>query len=541
MRLLCFRIFIVILINLSQNPDRMNRQQQITELQRNNNDIWDIIIIGGGATGLGTAFDAVTRGYKTLLLEQADFSSGTSSRSTKLVHGGVRYLAQGDILLVTEALHERGRMLRNAPHLTANREFIIPAYTYRDVFLYTAGLKFYDLLSGRLSLGKSYFINRSKAIERLPQLKHDGLKGGIVYHDGQFDDSRMALDLAQTCTELGGIVLNYFRVCGLMKDDKGRITGVSSVDVETGYSFAMKAKLVINATGVFADEIHRMDNQLSKPTIRPSQGVHVVLDNSFLGSSSALMIPKTDDGRVLFAIPWYGKVVVGTTDTPLDTISMEPKALDAEIDFILNTAGRYLIRKPSREDILCIFAGLRPLASDPDNPLSTKEVSRRHKITLSSSGLLSIIGGKWTSYRRMAEETINRGIRAGILENRKCNTKNYRLCSEGSVKRSNRLRIYGDKAADIERMMDEQADFRELLDQELPYTKAEVVWICRNEMPVTLADILARRTRALFLDVRASLRIAPEVAAIMAKELDRDQKWVGEQINVYSILAENYL
>ena len=519
----------------------MNRQQQIIELQRSREKTWDIIVIGGGATGLGIALDAVTRGYKTLLLEQSDFAKGTSSRSTKLVHGGVRYLAQGDIMLVTEALHERGRMLKNAPNLTANQEFVIPVYTLRDVILYTVGLKFYDLLAGRLSLGKSYFISRSKVIERLPMLKQEGLKGGIVYHDGQFDDSRMAVALATACADKGGTILNYFKVESLLKNENGRITGVRARDQEAGNEFSINAKLVINATGVFADQIHRMDNPSSKPTIRPSQGVHIVLDSSFLKSKSAIMIPKTDDGRVLFAIPWYGKVVAGTTDTPLDIISMEPRALDEEISFILKTAGNYLVRPPSREDVLCIFAGLRPLAANPDNPAATREVSRRHKITLSSSGLLSIIGGKWTSYRRMAEETINRGIKAGILDKRECITKNFRFYSDKIKLRSARLSIYGDGAGEIEKMISEESAASELLDSVLPYTKAEIIWICRNEMPVTLEDILARRTRSLFLDVRTSVKIAPKVAGIMARELNRDQKWEEEQVEAFTHLSKNYL
>ncbi|MCU0472842.1 MAG: glycerol-3-phosphate dehydrogenase/oxidase [Bacteroidales bacterium] len=519
----------------------MKRGDLIADLQRNKNTGCDIIVIGGGASGLGIALDAATRGYKTLLLEQYDFAKGTSSRSTKLVHGGVRYLAQGDILLVTEALHERGRILKNAPHLTANQEFIIPVYSLWDVILYTVGLTFYDLLAGRLSLGRSYFISRSRAIARLPLLRKEGLKGGIVYRDGQFDDSRLAIALAKTCVDKGGTVLNYFKVIGFLKNGDGRITGVTAKDQQIGEEITLNSKLVINATGVFADEIHRMDDPGSKPTIRPSQGVHVVLDSSFLQSSSAIMIPKTDDGRVLFAIPWYGKIVVGTTDTPLDEITPEPKALDTEIDFILKTAGKYLTRAPSRKDVLCIFAGLRPLAADPDNPLSTKEVSRRHKITLSKSGLLSIIGGKWTSYRRMAEETIEKGINAGILEKRKCITKDLRLISNEAALRSDRLKIYGDNADEIEELIEEQPSLGEPLHISLPYTRAEIIWICRNEMPLTLEDILARRTRALFLDTKASIEIAPAVASIMTKELGLSTSWEKEQIETYNQLVLNYL
>jgi glycerol-3-phosphate dehydrogenase len=519
----------------------MNRVKLIAEIEGNKDKAWDIIVIGGGATGLGIAVDSVTRGYKTLLLEQSDFSKGTSSRSTKLVHGGVRYLAQGDILLVTEALHERGRMLRNAPHLTANQEFIIPVYTLWDVVLYTVGLKFYDLLAGRLSLGKSYFINRKNVLEKLPNIKPERLRGGIVYHDGQFDDSRMAVALAMACKDNGGTVLNYFRVEELIKDEKGKISGVKARDMESGVEYSIHSNFVINATGIFADEIHKMDEELSKPTIRPSQGVHIVLDNSFLQSNSAIMIPKTDDGRVLFAIPWYNRVVVGTTDTPLDVITLEPKALSEEVDFILNTARKYLVKEPSKDDILSIFAGLRPLAADPDNPSSTKEVSRRHKITLSKSGLLSIVGGKWTSYRRMAEETIDTAIKAGLVKPAKCITKNFTLCTVDSDLKSERLKIYGDRASEIEKLEEGDTALAELLHPKLPYTKAEIIWICRNEMPRKLEDMLARRTRALFLDVLASLEIAPVVAELMVGEMGFSENWVKEQLDEYNELTLNYL
>lgn len=336
----------------------MDRRKLIAELKKQSETVWDIIVIGGGATGLGVALDGASRGYKTLLLEQSDFAKATSSRSTKLVHGGVRYMAQGDLFLVMEALHERGLLLKNAPHLTFNQEFVIPIYSLWDALMYTVGLKFYDILAGRLSMGKSYFINQAKTRSRLPLLNPKGLKGGVVYHDGQFDDSRMAFALAESCAERGGIVLNYFKVTNLLKDTNGRINGVSATDISSGEEFNLKTKLVINATGVFADEVARMDNPESKATIRPSQGVHIVLDKSFLRSDSAIMIPKTDDGRVLFAIPWYNEVVVGTTDTPLDMISLEPVALDKEINFILQTAEKYLVKPPRREDILCIFAGL---------------------------------------------------------------------------------------------------------------------------------------------------------------------------------------
>ena len=519
----------------------MNRQKCVEELKKQADKVWDIIVIGGGATGLGVAQDASSRGYKTLLLEQSDFAKATSSRSTKLVHGGVRYMAQGDLLLVMEALHERGLMLKNAPHLTFNQEFVIPVYTLWDVIMYTVGLKFYDLMAGRLSMGKSYFINREQTRLRLPLLNSKGLKGGVVYHDGQFDDSRMAFALAESCARYEGIVLNYFKVTGLLKDERGKINGVSARDIDSGKEYNLKTRLVINATGVFADEISRMDDPESKTTIRPSQGVHIVLDKSFLMSNSAIMIPKTDDGRVLFAIPWYNEVVIGTTDTPLDKISLEPVALDEEISFILRTAEKYLVTPPKREDILCIYAGLRPLAANPDNPASTKEVSRRHKITLSPSGLLTIIGGKWTTYRRMAEETIDRAIKAGLMDKAKCVTSNIKLTTINTDNILKRLYIYGDHYVDIERMISENPELGIPVDPRLPYTSAEILWICRNEMPLRLEDILARRTRSLFLNARASAEIAPVVAGFMASEFGYDQKWQEEQVESYKELVKNYI
>ena len=519
----------------------MKRQIFVEELQKQQDTTWDIIVIGGGATGLGVALDGVSRGFKTLLLEQSDFAKGTSSRSTKLVHGGVRYLAQGDMALVVEALHERGLMMKNAPHLTSNQEFIIPVYRFWDAFVYTMGMKFYDLLSGPLSLGKSYFINPKKTLARLPMLKSQGLIGGVVYHDGQFDDSRMAIALAQKCAEKGCIVLNYFKVTDLSKNEYGIINGVNAKDINTGEAFRFKSKLVINATGVFADGIKRMDNPGAEPTIKPSRGVHIVLDKSFLQSKSALLIPKTEDGRVLFAIPWNDVVVVGTTDRPLDTISLEPVAQDNEIDFILQTAQKYFTRPPHREDILCTFAGLRPLAANPNNPVSTKAISRRHKITLSTSGLLTIIGGKWTTYRRMAEETINKAISAGLLNQKNCITADLKLTTLTNGNGSNRLNVYGDQSFEIEKMISDNPGLGIPIDPRFPYTTAEIIWICRNEMPLLIEDVLARRTHALFLNAKASLDIAAKVAMLMAKELGRNAEWEKEQIESYNQLVKNYI
>jgi len=519
----------------------MKRQVFVDELQKQSETIWDIVVIGGGATGLGVALDGASRGYKTLLLEQSDFAKGTSSRSTKLVHGGVRYLAQGDLALVVEALHERGLMLKNAPHLTYNQEFVIPIYNSWDAFVYTAGLKFYDILAGPLSMGKSFFINREKTLIRLPMLNSKGLIGGVVYHDGQFDDSRMAISLAQTCTDNGGVILNYFKVIALSKTADGKINGVKAIETVSGKEFNFKANLVINATGVFADDIARMDNPGALPTIKPSRGVHIVLDKSFLQSETALLIPRTDDGRVLFAIPWHDVVVVGTTDRPLDAICLEPVPQESEIDFILQNAEKYLSKPPRREDILCVFAGLRPLAANPNNPVSTKEVSRRHKITLSTSGLLSIIGGKWTTYRRMAEETIDKAIKEGFLEKQNCITSELKLSTLTAGYSANRLNIYGDKYFEIEKLIYDHPKLGIPIDPRFPYTRAEIIWICRNEMPLTIEDMLARRTRALFQNARASSEIAVEIAAIMAKELGYDTKWQEDQIELYNQFVKNYI
>ena len=520
----------------------MNRSHLISHISDHSHKTWDIIVIGGGATGAGIAFDAVSRGYDTLLLEQDDFGKGTSSRSTKLIHGGVRYLAQGDIVLVLEALQERGRILKNAPHIATDQQFIVPVYGVWDALKYTTGLKFYDLLAGRLSLGKSRFISRQETLKCLPNLNGNGLKGGVIYHDGQFDDSRLLISLIQSLNEKGGIGINYCRVTGLIKDESGKISGVSAQDTISDSGYTFRGKVVINATGVFADDILKMDRPVTHRTIRPSQGVHLVFDARFLGNGSSIMIPKTDDGRVLFVIPWYDKVVVGTTDTLVDTISLEPRALDKEIDFILDTTAKYLKVPPERKDILTVFAGLRPLVAHPDDPAATRELSRRHKISISRSGLVSVEGGKWTIYRRMAEDAINKVIRSGMLVKRPCHTSNMPVYGAmDGLSKEDRLHIYGKHMHDIKAMADLSPAYNKTLHPLLPYTRAEIIWIIRNEMPVRIEDVLARRTRALFLDARASREMAPAVAAIMAEEMGYDKEWELQQVREYNELVENYI
>lgn len=520
----------------------MNRLTFKKQLDGTASVVWDIIVIGGGATGLGTAMDAAQRGFRTLLLEQSDFAKGTSSRSTKLVHGGVRYLAQGDVGLVKEALHERGLLLANAPHLAHDQEFIIPYYKWWQGPFYGIGLKLYDLLSGRLSLGPSRWISKQAVIEALPAIRREGLKGGIVYHDGQFDDSRLAVNIAETAAEKGAVLLNYFRVTDLLKNGEGKINGVRAVDLETGESYELHTKVVINATGVFADEVLQMDEPGARPTIRPSQGVHLVLDGSFLNSRSALMIPKTADGRVLFALPWHGKVLLGTTDTPLMEHSLEPQALETEINFILQTAGSYLEKAPTRADVLSVYAGLRPLAAPSKDTESTKEISRSHKIITAASGLITITGGKWTTFRRMAEDTIDTAIAMGKLAAIPCATEQLHIHGyTNEAPAPPPLDVYGSDAAHINTLLSEDPDFSTVLHPRLPYIKGQVVWAVRQEMARTVDDVLSRRLRALLLDAHAAVEMAPTVAAILASELGKDKSWEAEQVNAFNSIATHYM
>ncbi len=519
----------------------MKREAGIKEIE-NQDKIWDVVVIGGGASGLGAAVDAAARGYTTLLLEKYDFAKGTSSRSTKLVHGGVRYLAQGDVSLVLEALKERGLLKQNAPHLVKNQKFIIPNYTWWSKPFYTVGLKLYDVMAGKLGLGPSVNISKEETLKAIPNLQEEELEGGVIYHDGQFDDARLAINLAQTLVENGGAAINYCGVTGLLKNDKDQITGVSCKDEETGTEYSINAKVVVNATGVFTDDILNMDEPGIKRTVVPSQGVHIVLDSSFLQSDSAIMIPRTDDGRVLFAVPWHGKVVVGTTDHLVDEASIEPRALEEEIEFILKTATRYLEKAPTRKDVKSIFAGLRPLAAPKDDDEKTKEISRSHKILVSLSGLVSIIGGKWTTYRAMAEDVINKAALLGGLDEKKCVTEHMPIHGYvKNVKRENHLYVYGADIPELKQLIVQNPKLGEQLHPDLPYLKAEVIWAVRKEMARTIDDVLARRTRALFLDAKASIDMAAEVGELMAKEMGKKYSWTKEQINEYTQNAEGYI
>ncbi|HSD08840.1 glycerol-3-phosphate dehydrogenase/oxidase [Flavobacterium sp.] len=520
----------------------MNRNEQLKKL--NEEQIWDIVIIGGGANGLGVAVDSASRGFKTVLFEAVDFAKGTSSRSTKLVHGGVRYLEQGNIALVIEALQERGIMAQNAAHLVKNESFIIPNYNWWGGLFYTIGLKFYDLLAGKLSLGSSKFLSKKQTIAQIPSIEQKGLRSGVLYHDGQFDDSRLAINLAQTAIEQGACVLNHFKVIQLLKNNKKQIIGVKVIDQETQIEYTIKCKAVINATGVFTNAIMKMNDAVYKKYIIPSQGIHLVFDKSFLPGDNALMIPKTSDGRVLFAVPWHNKIVVGTTDTLVKKTDIEPIALEEEIQFVLETAQRYLTKKPTRADVLSVFAGLRPLSVPGKKEQNTKEVSRSHKIIISKTGLISVTGGKWTTYRKIAEDTVNRTIEVHKLPKRKSDTK--RLSIHGNKANSsadfeNHLLVYGTDADAILELQKDEHELTEKLHPNYEYTLAEVVWAIRHEMAITVEDILARRVRLLFLDARAAIESSRKVAYLLAKELGYDETWIQNQLVDFKAVANGFL
>jgi glycerol-3-phosphate dehydrogenase len=502
-------------------------------------ETWDVIIIGGGATGLGTLLDAVTRGYRTLLVEAHDYAKGTSSRSTKLVHGGVRYLAQARIGLVREALHERGLLRRNAPHLVHDLAFVVPAYHWWTRPYYGIGLKLYDLLAGDLGFGASRIIGRTEALERLPTLRTDGLRGGVVYFDGQFDDARMAISLLRTATEQGGVALNYFPVNAIAKRD-GRVCGIHASDAETGETFSISGRVVINATGVFADSVRRLDEPSAPAMIAPSQGIHLVLDRTFLPGTSAMLIPSTDDGRVLFAIPWHDKVLLGTTDTPVEAAAVDPVPRSAEVDYLLGHARRFLARAPRREDVRSQFAGLRPLIRAKRRTV-TSRLSREHSLVVSDSGLVTITGGKWTTYRRMAEETVDRAAEVAALPRRASSTPSWRLHGWTDVDRNDGGSVYGADLSALEVLCNSRPEWRQPLHPNLNHRAGEVIWAARYEAARTVEDVLARRTRALFLDARASVEAAPLTARLLAEELGRDAAWCERQVAAFVGLSRFYL
>ena len=470
---------------------------------------WDLAVIGGGATGAGIALDAASRGYNVALFERSDFGKGTSSRSTKLVHGGVRYLQQGNIPLVMEALKERGLLLRNAPHLVRDMEFIVPNYAWWEAPFYGIGLKVYDLLAGRYGFGPSRVLSREQVLERIPTLSQDGLRGGVMYHDGQFDDARLLIELVQTAAEHGACPLNYARVDGFTKDTHGFIAGLNFCDEESGVQHTIAARGVVNATGPFCDAMRRADEPAAASMIAPSQGVHLVFDRTFLPGDAAIMVPHTRDGRVMFAIPWHGHTLVGTTDTPIAEATAEPVARAEEVDFILATAGDYLAKRPTRADILSVFTGIRPLVKSDDSA-HTAALSRDHTIQISSSGLLTIAGGKWTTYRKMAEDAVDHAAVLAHLDERPCITRDLPI---------------------------HQTLFRE---HDLAISTEQIIHFARHECARTVEDVLARRTRALFLNTKAALAMAPEVARLLAQELDRDEVWQQQQLAAFREVAAHF-
>ncbi len=517
----------------------MNRTDFLQTI-REKNQYWDVVIIGGGATGLGCAVDAASRGYSTVLLDMHDFSKGTSSRSTKLVHGGVRYLQQGDVSLVIEALKERGLLIQNAPHLVSHQSFIVPSYKWWSGPFYGVGMKVYDVLAGKLNIKKSKSLTVEETLEKIPTLETEGLLGGTMYYDGQFDDSRLALNLAQTAADHGALPLNYMKVTGLLKNSSDLITGVEALDMVKGENYSINARVVINATGIFTDSILTMDDEFHKPMIQCSQGIHLVLDKEFLPGDAAIMVPHTDDGRVLFAVPWHGKALVGTTDTPIKKPDLEPKALEEEIDFVLRHAARYLSKDPTREDVKSVFAGLRPLVK-PEDETSTSQISRSHHLQVSESGLVTIAGGKWTTYRKMAQDTVDQAVLVAGLQESECITEGLRI--HGWLKNTdmeNHLHVYGSDRVGIDKLIKKRPELGEQIHPNLPYLKAEVIWAARKEMAITIDDVLSRRTRMLLLDAKASLESAETVAELLAIEFNEDQAWIDQEVAEFLNMAKHY-
>jgi glycerol-3-phosphate dehydrogenase len=475
---------------------------------------WDLVVIGGGATGAGIALDAATRGYSVLLLERHDFGKGTSSRSTKLVHGGVRYLAQGQVHLVWEALHERGLLLKNAPHVAHSLPFVVPAYRWWEKSFYGLGLTVYELMAGRERIGRAELLSKHDTVHRLPTIQQNGLRGGVVYHDGQFDDTRLLIDLLRTAVHHGAVVLNYAPVVELLADGN-RITGIIGRDEETGREIRATARVVINAAGAFCDGVRHLADPAAARLVSPSQGTHLVFARSLLPGDSALLVPKTPDGRVLFAIPWHGHTLVGTTDLPIPEATSEPRPTDQEIDFILDTAGRYLATKPTRSDVLSTFAGIRPLVK-ASGFSRTATLSREHTIHTDRPGLVTITGGKWTTYRAMAEDCVNVAARLAGLPRRPCVTPHTPILAPDDIEAGAPLH------------------------PQMPYTIANVIRAVRTEMARTVEDVLARRARVLFLNARAAIETAPRVAAIMASELGRDVAWHNRQVQDFAATASGY-
>ena len=528
-------------MSLPLAPLTTTRAALIAQLEKG--ERYDLAVVGGGATGLGVALDAASRGVKTVLVESHDFAKGTSSRATKLVHGGVRYLAQGNISLVREALHERTTLLRNAPHLAQPLAFVMPCYAYWEGPFYGAGLKAYDLLAGDAGLGTTRLLTRGKALAALPGVRAEGLKGGVLYWDGQFDDARLALALARTAAAQGALVLNYCAATELVHEH-GRVAGLRVQDQETGAIHEVRAGCVVNATGVWVDALREQDaasqGRAEQPMVAPSQGVHVVVDRSFLPSENALLVPKTADGRVLFAVPWLGKLILGTTDTPRQDLAREPRPFAEELDFILRESARYLARAPRAADVLSCWVGLRPLVRpSQDDATATQQLSREHTVQVSRSGLVTVTGGKWTTYRAMAEDVLTRCQTDGLLTAQApCRTQRLQLWGADDLLPQARHSMaapqgphsYGSDWPAVAALPGADRTLGDGI------TEAMVRFAARHEYARTVEDVLARRVRLLFLDARRAAALAPLVAAVLQEETG-----VDPQLDAFLTLAASYL
>ncbi|MBL8858014.1 MAG: glycerol-3-phosphate dehydrogenase/oxidase [Planctomycetes bacterium] len=502
---------------------------------------WDIVVVGGGATGVGVAIDAASRGYEVLLLEQHDFGKGTSSRSTKLVHGGVRYLEQGNVALVMEALKERGLLRRNAPHIVRDLAFVVPNYEWWEAPFYGLGLKMYNLLAGKYGFGKSEILSKDETLARLPTIKREGLRGGVVYYDGQFDDARLLVNMVTTAHEQGAALLNYAQVTGLHANGDGLIDALTFREVESDRECRVSARVVVNATGAFSDNVRRLADPGARAMIAPSQGVHLVFERSFLPGDTAILVPHTSDGRVLFAIPWRDHTLVGTTDTPIESPALEPRALEHEIDFILDTAANYLARAPTRADVLSVFAGIRPLIKHGEGK-QTSALSRDQSAHIDKNGLLSIAGGKWTTYRNMAQGCVDQAAMLAQLPEVECKTRALNIHGwHPHAEKFGTLAVYGTDATAIREIARRDPALAEPLHPRLLTIGAEIVWHARAEMARTVEDVLARRARALFLDARAAIESAPRAAEILARELGRDAAWRDAQVESFRKTALAYL
>lgn len=534
----------------------MNRLSHLAELQQEK--IYDLLVIGGGATGCGVALDAASRGLSVALVEKNDFAEGTSSRSTKLLHGGVRYLEmavkrldRGQYNLVRDGLRERGLLLKNAPHLTSRLALVTPLYSWWQIPYIFAGLKLYDLLAGKAGIGHSRLLGRKGALARFPMLKARGLKAGVLYYDGQFNDARTALALAMTAAERGATLVNHVEVRGLLKDS-GRIVGAELLDRLRGTSWSVRARGVINATGPFSDELRRLDDPTVTPLLKVSSGIHIVLDERFVPPGAGLMIPATEDGRVLFILPWEGHALVGTTDEAAEVVE-HPRARAEEIAYLLRHVRDYFDVQVSEADIQAVWSGLRPLvfATGAEN---TARLARDHLIQFSPSGLLTITGGKWTTYRTMAEDAVNQAVLNFLLRpQRGCQTRSLPLVGGASYAEGGERslienyalssqcarhlhRAYGDRASAVAELA--RAGGNRLLVQGHPYLEAEVLYAARYEAAGRVTDVLVRRLSLALVDRTAALAVLPRVVELLAQELDWDagrcleeRRWAEERFN----------